>query len=372
MYALLSLFPLLPLSLSFANMNVDYLIVGQGICGSFLSHDLLAEGKTVLVIDENRPFTASKVASGVINPITGRRMVRTWEIEKLMPFAVNAYQQWGKELGVSLVQQCNILDFHPTPQMVLAFAERLPVEKEHLRVPENSDHWKEYFNYDFSLGEIDPCWLIDINTLLTKWRIQLQQKNALLEEVFNWENCTVSEDHVTYQNITAQKIIFCEGVSGFDNPYFHLLPYARNKGQALIARIPGLPRTNIYKQGITIVPWQDDLFWIGSTYEWDFTDLEPSPDFRKKTEAQLSHWLKLPFEIVDHLASERPANMERRPFVGLHPVSATVGVFNGMGTKGCSLAPYFSKEFANYLVHNSTLTPQVDVRRFSKILSSRN
>ncbi len=350
-------------------MEVDYIIIGQGISGSFLSHDLVKSGMTVMVIDESHPFTASKVASGVINPITGRRMVRTWEIEKLMPFAVSAYTEWGKELNVPLVQQCNILDFHSSPQMVLAFAERQPVEKDYLRIPENTDQWTKYFNYDFSIGEIDPCWLIDINTLLTKWRLQLIHKEMLLEETFHWKDCIVSEALITYKNIKAQKIIFCEGVAGFDNPYFTLLPYARNKGQAIIIKIHGLPWTNIFKQGINIVPWKEDLFWIGSTYEWDFTDTNPSPDFREKVESQLRHWLKLPFEIVDHIASERPANMERRPFVGLHPVSDTVGVFNGMGTKGCSLAPYFSQEFASHLVKNTPINPQVDVRRFSKILS---
>jgi glycine/D-amino acid oxidase-like deaminating enzyme len=126
---------------------------------------------------------------------------------------------------------------------------------------------------------------------------------------------------------------------------------------------------NIYKQGINLVPWQKDLFWIGSTYEWDFIDTNPSPDFRKKVTDQLKHWLKVPFEIVDHIASERPANMERRPFVGLHPAMPSIGIFNGMGTKGCSLAPYFANEFTNHLVHGTSLTPLVDVGRFSKILS---
>ena len=350
-------------------MNIDYLIVGQGICGTFLSHELMKAGKSVLVIDEDRPFSSSKVASGVINPITGRRMVRTWEIEKLMPYAVEAYTALGEELNVSLIRQSNILDFHSTPQMVLAFAERQPIEQEYLSIPEDADKWKHYFNYDFSIGQINPCWLIDLNTLLTKWREQLKEKNALLEQVFHLEDCIVSQDHITYQNITAQKIIFCDGVSGFDNPYFHLLPYARNKGQALIVCITGLPQTHIFKQGYVMVPWKEDLFWVGSTYEWDFTDPYPSAGFLNKAEAHLKYWLKLPFETVDHLASERPANMERRPFVGLHPVTASVGLFNGMGTKGCSLAPYFSREFANYLVHGTPINPQADVKRFTKILS---
>lgn len=350
-------------------MQADYIIVGQGICGTFLSHELIKAGQSVLVIDENKPYSSTKVASGVINPITGRRMVRTWEIEKLMPYAVQSYRAFGEELAVPLIRQCNILDFHPTPQMVLAFAERIPEEKEYLRFPQDPDHWKNYFNFDFTIGEIDPCWLIDLNMLLEKWREHLKKNNQLQETVFIPDDCTITNDEVRYQGIHAQKILFCDGVAGFDNPYFKNLPYARNKGQALIVRIPDLPRTNIFKQGFTLVPWRDDLFWLGSTYEWDFTDIHPSADFRNKAEAHLKQWVRLPFETVDHLAAERPANMERRPFAGLHPVTPSAGVFNGMGTKGCSLSPYFAAEFANYLVHGTAIMPQADVRRFTKILS---
>jgi len=69
------------------------------------------------------------------------------------------------------------------------------------------------------------------------------------------------------------------------------------------------------------------------------------------------------------MAAERPANMERRPFVGLHPLHPSVGVFNGMGTKGCSLAPYFAHEFAQYLAEGKAMTPAADVTRFTRILS---
>lgn len=352
-------------------MTVDYLIVGQGICGTLLSRNLLRAGKTVHVIDESHAFTASKVASGVINPITGRRMVRTWEIEQLMPFAVNLYRTLEKELKVSLVQQCNILDFHPTPQMMIAFAERIPDEKEYLKLPENPDQWKPYFNYEFGVGEINPCWLIDLNTLLQTWRQYLQQAKMLSEQTFHWKDLSMATDHIRYGNITAEKIICCEGVAGFDNPYFQLLPYAHNKGEAIIAAIPDLPRSHIFKQGINLVPWKDGLWWIGSTYEWEYTDLLPSPGFKAKVETQLQHWLQVPFNIVDHIASERPANMERRPFSGLHPVFPTIGLLNGMGTKGCSLAPYFAAELSNHLVQGSALTPQVDVKRFSRILGTK-
>ncbi len=350
-------------------MTKDYIIVGQGLCGSFLSWNLMRAGKRVLVIDEAMPFSASKVASGVINPVTGRRIVRTWEIEKLMPFAVNAYTELGIDIAEQLIRQCNILDFHATPQMKMAFAERLPHEAEYLRIPTNISQWDGYFNPSFGAGEINPCWLIDIHPLLKGWREKLVAADALLAEKFEWNDCKIYPDHIEYKSTKAAKIIFCEGTAGFHNPYFKLLPYACNKGQAIIASIPDLPSSHIFKQGISIVPWKDGLFWVGASYEWNYSHPNPDTVFREKITSQLTQWLKLPFEIIDHIAGERPANMERRPFVGLHPVHASVGLLNGMGTKGCSLAPYFAHELTQHLLYQQPIHPLASIDRFKKILS---
>ncbi|MDE3234999.1 MAG: FAD-binding oxidoreductase [Bacteroidota bacterium] len=348
--------------------QVDYIIVGQGICGTFLSYYLDKPGKKILVIDANQPHTSTKVASGVINPVTGRRIVRTWMIEEVMPFAVEAYTQLGRETDKQLVRQCNILDFHPTAQMQLAFDERLPTE-DYLRIPESADYWRTYFNYPFAIGETNPCWLIDLHSLLDGWCNRLRERNCLLEQQFDHKQLVLEKSKVRYQNITAEKIFFCDGAGGATNPFFHLLPFALNKGEAILAKIPGLPNSNIFKQGLSIVPWKDDRFWIGSTYEWNFADANPSEGFRTKVETQLRQWLKLPFEIVDHWASVRPANIERRPFVGLHPVHHTIGILNGMGTKGCSLAPFFAYQLSHHIIHGSPIHPNADVKRFSGILS---
>ena len=117
-------------------MEVEYIIVGQGICGTFLSYYLSQKGIPFLVIDDAKKNTASKAARGVINPITGRRLVRTWMIEELMPFAVDAYKNIEQQLNCKLIEQCNSIDFHTTPQMKLAFDERLPQEQEYLSVVE--------------------------------------------------------------------------------------------------------------------------------------------------------------------------------------------------------------------------------------------
>ena len=97
-------------------MYVDYLIVGQGIAGTFLSYYLIRAGKKVIVIDEYNPATASRVASGIINPVTGRRVVTTWMIDELLPFAQNAYSEIGAFLNCTPARDIEIINFHATEQ----------------------------------------------------------------------------------------------------------------------------------------------------------------------------------------------------------------------------------------------------------------
>jgi glycine/D-amino acid oxidase-like deaminating enzyme len=155
-----------------------------------------------------------------------------------------------------------------------------------------------------------------------------------------------------------------------NNPYFKALPFVPNKGEALIVKIKGLAPTNIYKTNITIVPWKDDLFWVGSSYEWSFSDVLPSQSFKDKMIAALDTVLKLPYEVIDHLVGIRPANTERRPFVGLHPNYPQMGICNGMGTKGCSLAPYFAKQLLDHIENGTKIEPEADIKRFTSILST--
>ncbi len=350
--------------------DIDYLIIGQGISGSFLSYYLYKAEKNIIVIDEAKPFTATKIASGVINPVTGRRVVQTWLIDDIMPFAWQAYTELGKEINANLISQCNVLSFHGNEQMQRAFEDRSIDENKYLKKPANIDALKNYFNFYFGVGETNPCYLADMQTLLSGWKNFLLNKNLLIEEKFDATKLTIQNTNsITYKNITAQKIIFCDGIEGTRNSFFQLLPFAKNKGEALIAEIPDLPRNNIFKQNLTIVPWKENLFWIGSQYEWNYSDANPSATFKLKAMMQLQQWLKLPFKIVDHWAAERPANIERRPFVGLHPQQPAVGILNGMGTKGCSLAPYFAWELTQHLINQTPINPLANIARFSTILS---
>ena len=351
-------------------MQIDYLIVGQGISGTWLSYYLQNEGKSFLVIDNDNKNSPSRVSAGIINPVTGRRHVEVWMAKEILPFAYKAYQQIGHELKIITISQRNIIDFFPSPQMRVSFMQRVEEKGEYVYSYPDQYHFLNSFNYSFGCGEIKPVYTAHLETLLPVWRQQLKIKNLLLEEEFDSNQLQIKKDGIQYGSITASKVIFCDGNSSAANRYFNLLPFAPNKGEILIADIPDLPAANIYKKGMMMAPLVvPGHWWVGSNYAWKYDDANPTTEFREKTEALLKEWLKVPFTIKEHLCSIRPATLERRPFVGIHPQNPGIGILNGMGTKGCSLAPYFAKQLVDNLVRNKPINPQASVERFSKILS---
>lgn len=346
-------------------MRISTLIIGQGLCGSWLSYYLKKAGVSFLVMDDAQTQTASKIASGIINPVTGRRLVKTWMIDELMPFAVDAYQQ----INTDLIRSCPVLDFFSAPDVELAFKKRVNEGADYLKLVTEKDEWRTLFNFPFGAGIIEPCWLADVSAFLQICKNKLQQDNLLLEEIFSEEELIITPDNVQYKNIHADKIIYCNGIQAAESTCFNRLPFAPNKGEALIVSIPDLQPNFIYKKGMSLVPWQPGQWWVGSSYQWNFDNINPTDSFRQSAESWLRNFCKLPFAVLNHVAAVRPATVERRPFVGFHSLHKNVGILNGMGTKGVSLAPFFAKQLAENIASGKEIIAEVDVKRFAKVLS---
>lgn len=351
-------------------MQLDYLIIGQGVSGTFLSYYLQKENKNFLVIDDHFKDAPSRVAAGIINPVTGRRLVTVWMADVVLPFAKSAYDEIGSHLNIKAISEKPVIDFFPNPFMREGFLKRIEENGQYLYDSSPSEQFSPYFNFEFGCGMISPAFTAHIESLLPAWRKHLLKGNLLLEERFDIDQLELKEHEIRYKEFRAQKIIFCDGSASAESPFFRLLPFAPNKGEVLVIEVPGLPNDHIYKKSMTMAPLAEkDTFWVGSIYHWEFDNAHPTPAFRKNTEDVLNEWLKLPFKVIDHRASIRPATLERRPFVGLHPIHSNVAILNGMGTKGCSLAPFFAKQLVDHLLYNAPIIAEADVKRFSRILA---
>jgi glycine/D-amino acid oxidase-like deaminating enzyme len=346
----------------------DVLIVGQGLAGTWLSWWMHQAGISFKLIDLPNRNGASKRAAGLINPVTGRRLVTTWMIEELIPFAFNAYGEIGKFLDNTFIGEVSVIDFFPSVQMLQAFQKRFEEDPKYLFQGEEPEKYADWFKYDLGWGAIQPCLLVNVEKLLTQWRTWLIQKKLLIESGFELSKMKLENNFIDYGEIQCRYIIFCDGVATAQNHFFNKLPFALNKGEGLLVEIKGLPSQTVFKKGMNLVPYGNDIYWLGSSYEWKFSDDQPSESFRKSAVNWLNHNLKLPYTILEHFAAIRPATLERRPFVGFHPLYPRIGILNGLGTKGCSLAPYFAKQLVDKLKGGEIINPLADISRFKKIL----
>lgn len=325
--------------------TVDTIIVGQGICGTLLSWALLSAGQNVLVIDERREMTSSGVASGLINPVTGMRLAKAWRIDEFSPVAIETYNQLSIALNAPIVRPYRLLSFHNNDATRQLFEQRMLQFPEYLGDHHQMGIHEKCFNNDYGVGTINVQ-LVDVRRLLDNWRIVLASRGLLVEEAFQPHEVELAANYATYKGIKAKNIVFCEGAAAIHNRWFGSLPFALNKGEVLIADIPELPRDCIYQKGLKIAPWENGLFWIGASFEWTYTDTAPTALYRANVEAELAKWMKLPYTIVAHWASVRPATVQHFPFAQFHQQYPCLGILNGMGAKGCSQAPYFALKMA--------------------------
>lgn len=83
-------------------MSGRVLIVGQGLAGTALGLELEEAGVDFVIVSAGHAEAASRVAAGLVNPVTGRRWVKSARVDELLPFARDRYAQWSGTLGVEL------------------------------------------------------------------------------------------------------------------------------------------------------------------------------------------------------------------------------------------------------------------------------
>ncbi len=346
---------------------LDYIIVGQGIAGSMLSWFLMKANEKVLVIDKFNPSSASNIASGITNPITGRKFVKTWLADEMIPFAQETYRGFEELFKEDFYHPISIIKLFDSVKAQNDWSAR-SASPEYLPYLKNESIIqldKEKVKNDFGGFEINGGSKLEADKFLSRYRNFLKEKNILQEEEFEFDELKAEPDSVSYKNIKASKIIFCEGANAIQNPYFKFFPFQLAKGECLIMRIENFYPDKVINGQVFIMPMEEEnLYYIGSTHEWHFDDDEPSEKGKNELLGNLSTILTAPFEIVEHKAAIRPTVKDRRPFVGFHPEFKNVGIFNGMGAKGISLAPFFAQHFTENLIQQKPLMKEVDIKRF--------
>lgn len=142
------------------------------------------------------------------------------------------------------------------------------------------------------------------------------------------------------------------------------MPFKLTKGELLTVKVDKLRTEKVINKGVFILPLGGGIFRIGSTYNWKEFSASPTEEGKAELTEKLEKLLRIPYEILKYEAGIRPTVADRRPFLGVHPEFNQMLIFNGMGTKGVLIAPYFANHFADFLTGKiSLLDEEADIRR---------
>lgn len=352
--------------LSTAPPALDYLIVGQGLAGTLLAHHMRKAGKRFRVIGHADPESSSMVAAGIVNPLTGRRYAKSWRIDELIPFAAQTYAE------ISALLNFPVFIKRPILRAVFTAGEENDWLS-HTADPGYAGYMEEVADGTALAGTLVPPLRyggvlrggqVQVGALVEAYRKLLLSEGCYEEGVFDYQALELRPEGVRYKGLAAQRIVFCEGSAALHNPLFGYLPLRPAKGEVLLVRIPGAHIEAILKHKLFIVPWAEDTYWVGSTYYNRFDTAQPTQEGRLFLEGKLQEALTIPFEVIAHRAAVRPTVIDRRPLIGSHPTHANCFIFNGLGTKGASLVPYWAAHLMAHLEAGAPLDEEVSVRRF--------
>lgn len=339
------------------------LVIGQGIAGSMLAWTLQQRGVQVHVADGNLAGASSIAAAGIINPVTGKRFVKSWRLDEFFPVAQAAYQAIEQAFQVRIWSEQPIVRLLAKPEESNDWATRcaLPDYATHLSESDAAADWAGLIKPGFRYGVIRRAARVNFPVLMAALRQQ-----AIAEGRF-WDK---SIEYHTVETLAREfdGVVFCEGYRGQTNPYFPYLAWQIAKGEALLIRfleesVPFIGQ--MLKKTMTLVPVGENLFWAGGSYQWHYPDLSPSESEKAFILQHLKDMLAVPFEIVDHWAGVRPTVKDRRPLLGRSSIHPKVFIFNGLGTKGALLAPFWAEHFSDFLLDRKPLEKEVDIRRFA-------
>ncbi len=353
--------------LYFYTMMYDYLIIGQGLAGTVLSHTFLKNGKKVIVVNKNEENSSSKVAAGVYNPVTGIRMVKTWLADELFELVPRFYGELEKLLNTKfLIERLIYKPFINIEQQNDLIAKSSDIHfKKFLSITQDEidSFYKHLVKNDLGACHLHQAGNLKIPLMLDTYQQYLKENGLYIEDCFKCEDLVLNQNGIEWKNIKAKKVIFCDGHRATQNPYFDWLSFSLTKGEILLVKIPNFPEKDMINKGFFILPRGNQEFFVGSSYERKI-DLEPTEKARKMLTEKLDNLLKVDYEILEQRVGIRPTVRDRRPFLGLHPVHQQIGIFNGLGTKGVTLGPYFAQHLYDHLESGKELNKEVNILRY--------
>jgi len=337
----------------------DYLIIGQGLAGSLLAHRLITLGNKILVIDNAHHNSASQVAAGLINPLTGHRLNLTNQFEAFFQIAKATYQQLNEEYQLSiytdlkqtrLIKNAGQADYYQQRKTQNEYKSYLTEANEQSLIDAGY-----LVDAGFGCTGVNHTAVVDTKLLLQTIKSHLLEQNAYRQSQVDYQQLKITKSGVCIGDLSAKKIIFCEGHQAINNPWLTKLPFKLSKGDVLTIKT-NMPANTLLSWGNWLVSdAHGTQAKLGSTYAWNDLDLTKAPVSCQQLIESLNKHTTITSSLIKHEVGIRPTTVQRKPFIGPITNLDNAYCFNGFGSKGCLLIPYYAELLSEHLRHSTPL-----------------
>jgi len=346
-------------------MPVDVLIVGQGLAGSLLAWELMQQQCRVMVIDKGGE-NASQVAAGLINPITGQRLVKTKDVDELLPAAMAFYRR--------LAQIFEQEFFNPLPMLrVLKNSREQEIGRRRLSDAayqpflNHREHSVLDINSPFGLMEQQQTGYLRTGLLLETLRHYFVANASFRQTSVDYAEI-VLQPQLQWRDLQPKHIVFCEGYQAIRNPWFGKLPFQPVKGQILSCVTDSVCPEHILNYGNWLIPLDKQHFKVGATFEPEIIDTKPTEQARQSLLQGLTaiYPALRPSKVIAQQVGIRPATLDKQPFIGSHPRYPNLHIFNGFGAKGSLAIPRCASQFAAALKRQQAFSNHYHIQRYDE------
>ena len=345
--------------------QVDTLIVGFGLAGLAYAETLRQHQRTFHVIDQAQGGS-SVIAAGIYNPTVLKRFNMTWQGESLHTAALPFYSAIENRLSKQFIYSYPILKlFFNTAehnQWIVA-SDRSGLSS--FLDPKIYKNSLSGVKAPLGFAKVKHCGRVDTTALIQAY------KNSIIRHLttssFEYSKLKITPSKVTYGDITAKHLVFCEGYAMVKNPYFKDIPLVGSKGQILIIDAPGLERNAILKGPIFIAPLGGNRYWAGASFEQQDKTLSITKEGAHWLQNKIDRMIDVPYTIVQQITHIRPTVKDRRPLLGTHNQYTNLHLFNGMGSRGVLTAPTAANWLFKHIDGQKSLPEEVDINRFEKM-----
>lgn len=345
------------------NKKVDFIIIGQGIAGTWLAFQLIKRNKKVLIVDERNSNSSSRVAGGIYNPLIPKRQRLAYLAQEIYPSLSNDYHELEEFINEKVLFESPIHYILESQSDYNNWATLSQTEPFNQFVKFKDESLSPNILSPFGVIEILKSGWVNIPLLLDTFSKKIEPPNYFLNQNFDEDLLETSDHKFQYQDFEADAIVYCVGNQIKALKHLENITLKPAKGEVLTVQLNETFSNLIPQQGIFMLPINEQTFRIGSTFEW--IDLSDEATEKGKTEI-LHKWQKYytgDFKILEHKAGIRPSSKDRKPILGKIKPYHNVYVFNGLGSKGVALAPYFSKMLVENMIHQQIIDKEVYVQR---------